>query len=50
MAGLLFGLSPHDPATIAGAVAAMLGVMLVSGALPAIRASRVDPMAALRDE
>lgn len=47
---VLFGLSPHDPATIGIAVCAILAVMLAAGALPAIRASRVDPMTALRDE
>jgi predicted permease len=50
MAGLLFGLSPHDPGTIGGAVSVVLAVTLASGALPAIRASRVDPMTALREE
>ena len=50
VAGLLFGLSPYDPRTIGLAVAAILSVALVSGAVPAMRASRVDPMAALRDE
>jgi putative ABC transport system permease protein len=50
MATLLFGVSPHDPATMAVAVSTILTVTVASGALPAIRASRVDPMAALRNE
>jgi predicted permease len=50
MARQLFGVSPHDPATIAAVVVGILGVALVSGALPAARASRVNPMTALRDE
>ena len=46
----LYDLSPHDPLTIAGAAATILGVTLVAGYLPARRASKVDPMAALRCE
>jgi predicted permease len=46
----LFGLSPHDPATLGVVVLLILAVALASGALPAARASRVDPMTALRDE
>jgi len=46
----LFEMSPHDPATIMLAVAAIVGVTLIAGFLPARRASRVDPMAALRYE
>jgi predicted lysophospholipase L1 biosynthesis ABC-type transport system permease subunit len=47
---LLFGLSPRDPTTLAGAagVLAMIGVLASS--LPALRASRVDATAALRSE
>jgi len=48
--GLLFGITLADPATIAGAVAAMMVVALLAGWLPARRASRLDPMAALRHE
>jgi ABC-type antimicrobial peptide transport system permease subunit len=47
---LLFGLTPHDPATIAAAVAALSVVTVVSGYLPARRATKIDPMAALRYE
>jgi ABC-type antimicrobial peptide transport system permease subunit len=50
MKGLLYGLSPHDPGTTAAAVCAILSIVLLAGALPALRASRVDPMTALRDE
>jgi predicted permease len=47
---LLFGVEPGDPGVFAVA-AAMLGVVaLVAGWLPARRASRIDPMAALRHE
>ncbi len=46
----LFGLSPHDPVTIVLAVAAILVVTVGAGSLPAFRASRVDPILALRCE
>jgi predicted permease len=46
----LFGLSPHDPLTIALAVVAIVCVTILSGLLPARRAARVDPMVALRCE
>jgi predicted permease len=45
-----FGLKPADPATLAGALAIMIVVALLSGYLPARRASRVDPLIALRYE
>jgi predicted permease len=47
---LLFGLTPTDPAAIAAAVAIMLGVSLAAAYVPARRASRVDPIVALRTE
>jgi predicted permease len=47
---MLFGITPADPATIAGAVAVMMLVALLAGWLPARKASRLDPMIALRHE
>jgi predicted permease len=46
----LFGLSPFDPATVAVATLAILLVTAIAGYLPAQRATKVDPLVALRYE
>ena len=50
LASLLFGVKPGDPASIAIAVATMLIAVIAAGYGPAYRASRIDPVVALRSE
>ncbi len=47
---LLFGLKPHDPLTLALAIIILAGIGLAATFIPARRASRLDPMVALRYE
>jgi predicted permease len=47
---MLYGLRPSDPASLLGAAGLLLGVALLAGWVPAMRASRVEPMEALRHE
>jgi len=47
---MLYGLKPADPTSFAGAGCLLLGVALIAAWIPAMRASRVEPMEALRHE
>jgi macrolide transport system ATP-binding/permease protein len=47
--GFLFGVSPLDPATVAAAIAVVTASALIASGLPALAASRVDPVVTLRD-
>jgi ABC-type antimicrobial peptide transport system permease subunit len=47
---LLFDLTPRDTSTIAGAVLVLIVTALVAAYVPARRATRVDPLVALKEE
>jgi macrolide transport system ATP-binding/permease protein len=47
---LLFGMKPNDPLALTLAVVILLSAALLAGYVPARRASRIDPMNALRHE
>jgi ABC-type antimicrobial peptide transport system permease subunit len=46
----LFGLEPNDPATLAVSAAVLMAMALGAAYIPAARASKVDPIRALRHE
>jgi len=50
LAGQLYGLSPTDPSTYAAVALLLAGAALAAGWLPAHRATRVDPLVALRHD
>jgi putative ABC transport system permease protein len=50
VSGLLYQVSPFDPATIALAAAALAAATLLATYLPARRATRIAPLEALRTE
>jgi predicted permease len=47
---LVFGVKPYDPLTLAVVATGLLVIAVLASALPAWRASRVDPVSVLRDE
>jgi hypothetical protein len=47
---LLFGVKPGDPPAVAAAAAILFSAALIAGYLPARKASRIDPMTAVRHE
>src|SRR5215467_1558468 len=46
----LFGLQPHHPLTLVSSTLALTLVACLAGLIPALRASRVDPLVSLRNE
>jgi len=49
LSGLLFEITPTDPATFAGVLVLLIAVVLLASYMPARRAASVDPQDALRD-
>jgi putative ABC transport system permease protein len=49
LTGMLFGVTPADPATYTAAAALLIVVALAAGAVPAVRAARIDCTRALRN-
>ncbi len=50
VASQLYGITPHDPVALGGAAALLFAVALVATYIPARRATRIDPMSAVRFE
>jgi ABC-type antimicrobial peptide transport system permease subunit len=50
LSGMLFGVSPLDPGTLAAVILVVLGIAALAALLPALHASRIDPAVALREE
>jgi predicted permease len=50
LSGLLYGVKPGDPLVLLTSAAFLAAISAVSGFIPALRAARIDPVAALREE
>ena len=50
VAGLLFGITPNDPLTYGGVAAAIGTAALMASQVPVFRATRVDPLVALKND
>jgi ABC-type antimicrobial peptide transport system permease subunit len=49
LSGLLYGVKATDPLVFGGVVALLSVVALVAAGIPALRASRIDPVTAMRE-
>jgi ABC-type antimicrobial peptide transport system permease subunit len=50
LSGMLYGVSPQDPVTLAAVIFVVVGAAALAALLPAARAARTDPMQALRED
>jgi ABC-type antimicrobial peptide transport system permease subunit len=50
MSSMLYGVQPADPASFAAASVFLVAVALIACAVPALRATRVDPVQTLRND
>jgi putative ABC transport system permease protein len=50
LSGMLYGVPTNDAVTVGGVVVIVLAVSAMASLIPAIRAARVEPMQALREE
>jgi ABC-type lipoprotein release transport system permease subunit len=50
LASFLYGTSARDPWVFAGSIAALAAIASAASLLPALRAARIEPMAAIRYE
>jgi len=50
LASQLYGVTPHDPQVLGAVTVVLLGVGLLASLIPAWRATRVDPVVAMRSE
>jgi ABC-type antimicrobial peptide transport system permease subunit len=50
LSSMLYGVDPHDPLIFAGIAASLIVVVVLASYVPARRATRVDPLIALRYE
>ncbi len=50
LSGMLYGVSPSDPLTLAIVIAVVLAVATAAAVLPALRAARIEPIRVLREE